>query len=68
MPHRMFKKLRNCMVCSAGCPLLKDEGFSCGLDILYRDVRISKLQFLIKIIFADVFFQFYHSSPGSAST
>jgi hypothetical protein len=30
--------------------LLRDEDFSCSLDVLYGGLEISKLQFLIKII------------------
>jgi hypothetical protein len=33
---------------SAGCSLLRAEGFSCSMDVLYGGLRISKLQFLIK--------------------
>jgi hypothetical protein len=33
---------------SAGCSLLRAEGSSCSLDVLYGDLGISKLQFLIK--------------------
>ncbi len=35
---------------SARCSLLRDEDFSCSLDVLYGGQRISKLQFLIKKI------------------
>jgi hypothetical protein len=31
-----------------GCSLLRAEGFSCSLDVLYGGLGISKLQFLIK--------------------
>jgi hypothetical protein len=33
-----------------GCSLLRVEGFSCGLSVLYGGLGISKLQFLIKKI------------------
>ncbi len=33
---------------SAGCSLLRAEGFSCSLDVLYGGLGISKLQFFIK--------------------
>jgi hypothetical protein len=33
---------------SAGCSLLKAEGFSCSLKVLFEGLGISKLQFLIK--------------------
>jgi hypothetical protein len=33
---------------SVGCSLLRAEGCSCSLDVLYRGLGISKLQFLIK--------------------
>jgi hypothetical protein len=32
----------------AGCSLLRAEGFSCSLTVLYGSLAISKLQFLIK--------------------
>jgi hypothetical protein len=35
---------------SAGCSLLRAEGFSCSLGVLYGGLGISKLQFLIKKI------------------
>jgi hypothetical protein len=38
------------MLCSAGCSLLRAEGFSCGLGVLYGGLGISKWQFLIKKI------------------
>jgi hypothetical protein len=34
MPHRLYK-VKKFMVEYARCTLLKDEGFSCGLDIIY---------------------------------
>ncbi len=44
--HR--KKLINFILLSARCSLLRDEGFSCSLDVLYEGLEISKLKFLIK--------------------
>ncbi len=46
MTHK--KKFRNFIFWSVGCFLLRAEGFSCSLDVLYEGLRISKLQFLIK--------------------
>jgi hypothetical protein len=46
---------------SAGCSLLRTEGFSCSLCVLYGGLRISKLQFSIKKIlniYRCNFFQF----------
>jgi hypothetical protein len=43
------KKYRIFMFISAGCSLLRAEGFSCSLGIL-GGLGISKLQFLIKKI------------------
>ncbi len=40
----------SCFV-SAGCSLLRAEGFFCSMDVLYGSLRIGKLQFLIKKIF-----------------
>jgi hypothetical protein len=38
------------MFLSTGCSLLRAEGVSCSLGILYGGLGISKLQFLIKKI------------------
>jgi hypothetical protein len=38
------------MFLSTGCSLLRAEGFSCSLGVLYGGLGISKLQFLIKKI------------------
>jgi hypothetical protein len=46
--HKNRKKLRNFMFLSARCSLLRAEGFSCSLDVLYGGLGISKLQILIK--------------------
>ncbi len=60
-------------LCSAGCSLLRAEGFSCSLDVLYGGLAISsKLQILFKKEtkkFSTVFFSsiFGHQNPGSRS-
>jgi hypothetical protein len=38
------------MFLSARCSLLRAEGFSCSLDVLYGGLGISKLQFLFNKI------------------
>jgi hypothetical protein len=43
---KMTRKTRKKL--SAGCFLLRAEGFSCSLDSLYGGLGISKLQFLIQ--------------------
>jgi hypothetical protein len=43
MTHKSRKKIRNLMFLSAGCSLLRAEGFFCNLDVLYRDLEIGKL-------------------------
>jgi hypothetical protein len=65
------KKFRNFMFC-AGCPLLRAEGFSCSLDVLYGGIGIRQLQFLIKLkklsnfCFSSKFFSIFgHKTPGS---
>ncbi len=50
MTHKNRKKSRILMFLSTGCSLLRAEGFSCSLGILYGDLGINKLQFLIKKI------------------
>jgi hypothetical protein len=50
MTHKNRKKDRIFMFFSTGCSLLRAEGFSCSLGVLYRGLEISKLQFLIKKI------------------
>jgi hypothetical protein len=68
--HKNTKKYRIFMILSAGCSLLRAEGFSCSLGVLYGVLGISKLQFLIKKIkikFPAVnfyFFYFRSSNPG----
>jgi hypothetical protein len=44
-PTEIEKKLRIFMFGSAGFSLLRAEGFSCSLDVLYGGLEISKLQF-----------------------
>ncbi len=71
MIHKNRKKLRNFMSLSTGCSLLRAEGFSCSLGVLFGGLGISKWQFLIKKIkikFPAVnFFNFRSSKPGSGS-
>jgi hypothetical protein len=71
MTHKNRKNYRIFMFLSAGCFLLRAEGFSCSLSVLYGGIGISKLQFLIKKIknkFPAVdFFNFRSSNPGSGS-
>jgi hypothetical protein len=50
MTHKNRKKSRIFMFLSTGCSLLRAEGFSCSLGILYGGLEISKLHFLIKKI------------------
>ncbi len=42
------EKFINYVFCSAGCSLLRAEGFSRSLDVLYEGIGIRKLQILIK--------------------
>jgi hypothetical protein len=46
MIHKNRKKLRSSFF-EAGCFVLRANGFSCSLNVLYRGQGISKLQFLI---------------------
>ncbi len=60
------------MFWSAGCYLLRAEGFSCSLDILYGGLEISELQFLVKkisnLVFQLYFFYIFGQwNPGSES-
>jgi hypothetical protein len=50
MTHKNRKKSRIFMCLSTGCFLLRAEGFSCSLGVLFGGLGISKLQFLIKKI------------------
>jgi hypothetical protein len=71
MTHKNRKKSRIFMFLITGCSLLRAEGFSCSLGVLYGGLGISKLQFLIKKIdikfLAINFFNFWSSNPGSGS-
>ncbi len=49
-PTKIEKKSRIFMFLSTGCSLLRAEGFSCSLGVLYGGLGKSKLQFLIKKI------------------
>jgi hypothetical protein len=56
------------MFSSAGCSLLRAEGFFCNLDILFGGLGIGKLQFLIKkkfnFFFSYKFFSIFgHQTP-----
>jgi hypothetical protein len=48
MTHKNRKKSRIFMFLRTRCSLLRAEGFSCSLGVLYGGLGISKLQFLIK--------------------
>ena len=50
MTHKNRKKSRIFMFLSTECSLLRAEGFSCSLGVLYGGLGIGKLQFLIKKI------------------
>jgi hypothetical protein len=50
MTHKNRKKSRIFMFLSTGCSLLRAEGFSFSLGVLYGGLGISKFQFLIKKI------------------
>ncbi len=70
MTHKNRKKSRIFMFLSTGCSLLRAEGFSCSLGVLYVGLGISKLQFLIKKIeikFPAIKFNCRPSNPGSGS-
>ncbi len=67
LPTKNRKKSRIFIFLSTGCSLLRAEGFSCSLGVLYGGLGISKLQFLIKkigITFPAInFFQFQVIKP-----
>jgi hypothetical protein len=71
MTHKNRKKSNIFMFLSTGCSLLRADGFSCSLGVLYGGLGISLLQFLIKKIEikfpAMIFFNFRSSNPGSGS-
>jgi hypothetical protein len=48
--HKNKKKSRIFIFLSTGCSLLRAEGFSCSLGVLYGGLGISKLQFFFKKI------------------
>ncbi len=62
MTHKNRKKSRIFIFLSTGCSLLRAEGFSCSLGVLYVGLGIGKVQFLIQknLIFfsAVIFYQF----------
>ncbi len=57
------------MIRSAGCYLLRAEGFSCSLDVFYGGLGISKLKFLkekkISFFQFENFSNFGQQNPGS---
>jgi hypothetical protein len=59
-----IEKVQNFHVSSTGCSLLRAEGFSCSLGVLYGGLGISKLQFLIKKIEIKFPFKFFFSILG----
>jgi hypothetical protein len=63
------KKLVNLIFLSAGCFLLRAEGFSFSLDVMYGGQGISKLQFFFikkeKNVIGIFSFNFCHQNPGS---
>ncbi len=67
MTHKNRKKSSILMFLSTGCSLLRAEGFSCSLGVLYGGLGISILQFLInkiEIKFPAInFFQFQVIKP-----
>jgi hypothetical protein len=69
MTHKNRKKSRIVIFLSTGCSLLRAEGFSCSLGVLYGGLGISKLQVLIKKKKLNfqlyIFFNFRSSNPGS---
>ncbi len=48
MTHKNRKMSRIFMFLSTGCSLLRAEGFSCSLGVLYGGLGISKLQLFTK--------------------
>jgi hypothetical protein len=75
-PKKNRKKDRISIFRSAGCSLLRAEGFSYSLGVLYGGLGISKLQFLIKkikikFLFVNFFSILDHQTldpdPGSGS-
>ncbi len=65
---KKLKKLINLIFLNTGCSLLRTEGFSCSLDVLYGVLGITKLKLLTKKEeekLSAVFFPFSHQKPGS---
>jgi hypothetical protein len=70
MTHKNRKKVRNLMFRSDGCSLLRAEGFTCSLGVLYGGIGIQvNCNFLFlksQIFVAGHFFPFFgHRNPGS---
>ncbi len=62
MPSKIEKREEISKLLSARWSLLRVEGFSCSLEVLYGDLRICKLQVLIKkyyFFFSCEFFSFF---------
>ncbi len=51
MTHKSRRNFVNFMLLSAGCSLLRAEGFFSSLYVLYGGLGISKWHFLIKNFF-----------------
>ncbi len=64
MTHKHRKKLTNDIF--SGCSLLRTEGFSCSVDVLYGGLR-PKLQFLIQKFSAVFFSPWIWIGSGSVS-
>ncbi len=67
-PHKQKKKLINFTSLSTGCSLLRAEGFSCSLDVLFggleKQFAIFDKKNLEKKIFRSIFFfNFWSSKP-----
>jgi hypothetical protein len=52
----VIPKMLRIRIRSARCSLLRDEDFSCSLDVIYGDLGISQLQFLFS---AELFSNFW---------
>ncbi len=71
MTHKNRKKVHKFHKFHAVCSLLRAEGFSCSLDVLYKGLGISKLQFFLSkngknsiVFFSSIF---GHQNPGSGT-
>jgi hypothetical protein len=69
-----YKRVIRFIVWNAKCSLLRAEGFSCSLDVLYGGLGISKFKFLIKKRWRKKFWavpmflsMFVHQNCGSVS-